>query len=135
MMIKYVRVNVNELPKIPSHAKLATEFLGEETDSLKWGQNQLFRLMFEYKEGSIQDGSRTVAKGLFMCTVFGTSQKRIESQKNCKKFSKKEQSSIHFVKVISPFNFLAVEMAVRTVLVEHYGFKKLYSGWPFGKII
>ena len=130
MMIKYVRVNVNELPKIPSHAKLATEFLGEETDSLKWGQNQLFRLMFEYKEGSIQDGSRTVAKGLFMCTVFGTSQKRIESQKRNKK-----ETNIHFVKVISPLNFLAVQIAVRTVLVERYKFKDLYSGWPFGKII
>lgn len=130
MMIKYIRVNVNELPKIPSHAKLATDFLGEETDSLKWGQNQLFRVMFKYKEGSIQDGSRTVTKGLLMCTVFGNSQKRIESQKRNKK-----ETNIHFVKVISPFNFLAIGIAVRTVLVEHYGFKNLYSGWPFGKII
>lgn len=130
MMIKYVRVNVNELPKIPPHAKLIAEFMGEETDSIKWGQNQLFRLMFEYKEGSIQDGSRTVAKGLFMCTVFETSQKRIENQKKFKK-----ETDIHFVKVISPFNFLAVQIAVRTVLVERYKFKDLYSGWPFGKII
>lgn len=130
MMIKYIRVNVNELPKIPSHAKLTIDFLGEETNSLKWGQNQLFRVMFEYKEGSIQDGSRTVSKGLLMCTVFGTSQKRIESQKRNKK-----ETNIHFVKVISPFNFLAVGIAVRIVLVEHYGFKNLYSGWPFGKII
>jgi hypothetical protein len=130
MMIKYVRVNVNELPKIPPHVKLVAEFMGEESDSIKWGQNQLFRLMFEYKEGSIQDGSRTVAKGLFMCTVFGTSQKRIESQKRNKK-----ETDIHFVKVISPLNFLAVQIAVRTVLVERYKFKDLYSGWPFGKII
>lgn len=129
-MIKYVRVNVNELPKISPHAKLVAEFMGEESDSIKWGQNQLFRLMFEYKEGSIQDGSRTVAKGLFMCTVFGTSQKRIESQKRNKK-----ETNIHFVKVISPLNFLAVQIAVRTVLVERYKFKDLYSGWPFGKII
>ena len=129
-MIKYIRVNVNELPKIPSHAKLTIDFLGEETDSLKWGQNQLFRVMFEFKEGSIQDGSRTVSKGLLMCTVFGNSQKRIESQKRNKK-----EADIHFVKVISPFNFLAVGIAVRTALVERYGFKNLYSGWPFGKII
>ena len=129
-MIKYVRVNVNELSKISPHAKLVTDFMGEETDSIKWGQNLLFRLMFEYKEGSIQDGSRTVAKGLFMCTVFGTSQKRIESQKRNKK-----ETNIHFVKVISPLNFLAVQIAVRTVLVERYKFKDLYSGWPFGKII
>ena len=129
-MIKYIRVNVNELPKIPSHAKLTIDFLGEETDSLKWGQNQLFRVMFEFKEGSIQDGSRTLSKGLLMCTVFGNSQKRIESQKRNKK-----EADIHFVKVISPFNFLAVGIAVRTVLVECYEFKDLYSGWPFGKII
>lgn len=85
MMIKYIRVNVNELPKIPSHAKLTIDFLGEETDSLKWGQNQLFRVMFEYKEGSIQDGSRTVSKGLLMCTVFGTSQKELKVKKEIKK--------------------------------------------------
>jgi hypothetical protein len=135
MIIKYIRVNVNELPKIPSYAKLVTDFLGEETESIKWGQNQFFRTMFEYKEGTLQDGSKQFRSGLFMCTVYGSSQKRIDSQNNIKKFSKKELRDIHFVKVISPFNFLAVEIAVRAVLVERYKFKDLYSGWPFRKII
>ena len=134
-MIKYVRVRVDELPTIPPHAKLATDFIGEETDTIKFGQNQMFRSRFRYKEASAQDGSRTVGKGMFMCTVFGSSKKRNESQNHIKKWSKKEQSSIHFVKVLSPFNFLAVQIAVRTVLVERYKFKDLYSGWPFGKII
>ena len=37
-MIKYVRVRVDEIPKIPPYAKLATDFIGEETETIKFSK-------------------------------------------------------------------------------------------------
>ena len=134
-MKKFIKVYAIDVPKkVPPDAKLYTKFVGESgiDKNLKWVEREYYQVSFRFKEGILNEGFHYVSAGNFACsTFFGSKSIKLSIANEIKNFGKGELKKIHMVTTYGFFNLFLVEMAVRSVLSNHYGFKKIYDGFPF----
>jgi|TARA_B110000285_G_scaffold214400_1_gene259679 hypothetical protein len=138
MFFKYFRVYVIDLPKkIPPDAKLRIKFIHREgvNHEIKWVTDESYKSSFYYKYGSLNEGFREVSTGDISCWKYTT----LEASKNDlakikKDWGAKELKKIRMVRVIGIIDSLCAYLAIRAVLVDEFGLKHIYDGFPFCKI-
>ena len=122
-MKRFVIVYTTEVPEnIPPDAKLRVSDLSSHTKDLFVGH-------FEFKEGSLNEGSKKVIDGHFNCQFLSSEENLIkEMQRRKKVYSKKDFNCCHPVLVKGIMKNILVEIAIRKVLIEKYNFKGLFDG-------
>jgi hypothetical protein len=128
-MAKYIIVSINpdDVPKkVPPDAKL----------KVHWVTENIYNGNFFFKEGSLNEGSKTVRSGIFTCSLYKNEKdflKEVERRK--KVYSKNDFKKLYFAKSNAFIASLQAEMAIRKVLTNHFNFKGLFDGSPFAELI
>ena len=136
MIFKYVRLWELEKPcKLPWNARLKIDYnknFGRDPKNLlaEPSSDPFYLGYFEFRSGKL-GGERYETKGKFDCKVYNTMDgPQRENVKIVKDWGSKELRKIYVFKVLSLFNRLAVELAVRAHL-KHNHKQNFYSGFPF----
>ena len=126
-MTKFAIVSISpeDLPKnVPPSSKLKVYLV---TDNL-------YSAFFQFKEGSLNEGSRNVRTGIFNCAMYKNKKDFLdEIERRRKVYSKKDFNSLHAVEVSGFFEWIQAEMAIRNTLTYKHNFKEIYDGSPFAK--
>ena len=151
MLVKYVRLWVLENPKnIPWESKLKIVYnrnYGHDQKKLvakilKTGRvpeetsDPFYVAYFMHNSGTLKSGSNEKTTGRLDCKVYNSmSEVKNSHVEIYKDWGVRELKKLYTIKVLCPFNRIAVELAVRYYLVKMHKYRKFYDGLPFARIL